>query len=230
MGRTRTGKQKLAAIAAAGVAVAGGGAAIAATGTSSPAQESQAVLDAAAQNLGVTSTKLSEALKAALVDRVDAKLKAGTITEAEATALKARINSDSFALFGGGLGGPRGGGFGHHGADLAVAATYLGVTEAQLRADLQSGTSLAAVVKATDGKSVDGLVAALVASEKERLAKAVADGKLTEAQQSQILASLDQRIADVVNGVRPAGGPGDGRGGPGGGPPGDAPDAALPAA
>ncbi len=229
MGRI-TGKQKVTAIAAAAMAVAGGGAAIAATGSNDPAQESQAVLNTAAQNLGVTPAKLSGALKAALVDRVDAKLEAGTITEAQATALKARINSDSFAFFGGGLGGPRGGELGRQGADLAAAATYLGVTEAQLRTDLQSGTSLAAVAKTTDGKSVDGLVAAMVAAEKTHLATGVTAGTLTEAQQTQILAGLDQRVADIVNGVRPARGPGDGPGHGGPPPGGDSSFATAPAA
>lgn len=216
MGRTtRMKKQKVAALAAGALAVAGGGAAIAATGSNTPAEESQAVVDAAANDLGVTPAKLSTALKAALVDRVDAKLKAGTITEAEATALKARINSDSFALFGGGLGGPRGGpgglrggGFGHRGGDLTAATAYLGLTEAELRADLQSGKSLADVANATDGKSVDGLVAALVTAEQASLAKAVTAGELTAAQQTEILANLEQRITDMVNGVRPTGGPG----------------------
>ena len=227
MGRTRsTGKQKVAALVATAAAVTGSGAAIAASGSSTPSQDSQAVIDAAAQDLGVSSAKLSSALKAALVDRVDAELKAGTITEAQATALKARINSDSFVLFGGGL-GPKGGGFGRHGTSLATAATYLGVTQAQLRTDLQSGKSLADVAKATDGKSVDGLIAAIVAAEKDRLAKAVAAGTLTDAQQTQLLANLEARVTGLVNGVRPSGGPG----GPhGGAPPSDGSNDASPSA
>jgi hypothetical protein len=219
MGSTPTGKQKLAVLAASAVAVTGGGAAIAASGSSTPTQDSNAVIDAAAQNLGVTPAKLSEALKAALVDRVDAKLKAGTITEAQATALKARINSDSFVLFGGGFGEGPGGGIGHHGADLATVASYLGVTQSQLRTDLQSGTSLAEVAQTTEGKSVDGLIAAIVAAEKDRLAKELTAGTLTEAQQTQLLAGLDARVTDFVNGVRPAGGPGGGPGGVDGGTP-----------
>ena len=231
MGSTRRGKQKLAALAVSAVAVTGGGAAIAASGSSTPTQESDAVIEAAAQNLGVTPAKLSEALKAALVDRVDAKLKAGTITEAQATALKARINSDSFALFGGGFGGGPGGGIGRHGADLATAASYLGVTRSQLRTDLQSGKSLADVAQATDGKSVDGLIAAIVAAEKDRLAKDVTAGTLTEAQQTQLLAGLEARVTDFVNGVRPAGGPWGGPGGAdGGGLPGAASSDASPSA
>lgn len=212
MGITR--KSKLTALGAAVLTVAGGSAAIAATGSGTPADESKAIVETAAKDLGVTSTELSAALKKALIARVDAQLQAGTITEAQATSLKARINSSAFAVFGP-LGGPRGGGFGHHrGAGLAAAATYLGKTEAELRTSLESGKSLADVAKATDGKSVDGLVAAIVAAEKKELAAAVTAGRLTEAQQKEILASLEQRVTDMVNGVRPAGGPG-GHGGPG---------------
>jgi len=203
MGITR--KSRLTALGAAALAVAGGGAAIAATGSGTPAEESTAIVEAAAEDLGVTSTDLSAALKKALVARVDAQLRAGTITEAQATATKARINSDSFAIFGP-PGGPRGGGFGHHhGAGLAAAATYLGLTEAELRTSLQSGKSLADVAKATDGKSVDGLVAAIVAAEKKELAAAVADDELTEAQQTEMLANLEERVTDMANGVRPPG-------------------------
>jgi hypothetical protein len=211
MGITR--KSKLAALGATVLTVAGGSAAIAATGSGTPADESKAIIETAAKDLGVTSTELSAALKKALIARVDAQLQAGTITEAQATSLKARINSGAFAF--GPLGGPRGGGFGHHrGAGLAAAATYLGKTEAELRTSLESGKSLADVAKATSGKSVDGLVAAIVAAEKKELAAAVTAGRLTEAQQKEILAGLEQRVTDMVNGVRPAGGPG-GHGGPG---------------
>lgn len=213
MGITR--KSKLTALGATALAVAGSSAAIAATGSGTPTEESKAIVDTAAEDLGVTSTKLSAALKKALIARVDAQLQAGTITEAQATSAKARINSDSFAIFGP-LGGPRGNGFGHqHGAGLATAATYLGMTEAELRTSLQSGKSLADVAEATDGKSVDGLVAAIVAAEKKKLAAAVADGRLIEAEQTEILASLEERVTDMVNGVRPAGAPG-GPGGPDG--------------
>ena len=208
-------KSKLTALGAAALAVAGGSAALAATGSGSPSEESKKIVDAAAADLGVSSTELTSALKKALLARVDAQLKAGTITEEQATTMKERIDSDSFALFGP-LGGPRGGG--HHGMGLATAATYLGTTEAALRTSLQSGKSLADVAKATDGKSVDGLVAAIVAAEKKQLAAAVAAGRLTEAQQKEMLASLEERVTAMVNGERPEGGPGgpgspDGHGG-----------------
>jgi hypothetical protein len=56
----------------------------------------------------------------------------------------------------------RGAGFG----GLSAAATYLGLSTSQLFADLQSGKTLGSIAAATPGKSVDGLVAVMVASEK----------------------------------------------------------------
>jgi hypothetical protein len=183
------------------LAAAGGGVAVAASG-SSPSEENQAVLNDAAKQLGVSPTKLSDALKKALSDRVDAAVAAGRITQADGDALKQRINSDDFPLFGGFHRG-----FGHFGfiGKLSAAADYLGLTEAQLRSELESGKSLAQVAQA-QGKSVDGLVDALVAAAKKHLDEAVAAGRLTKAQETEMLNGLRDRIMSLVNSTRPGGG------------------------
>jgi hypothetical protein len=111
----------------------------------------------------------------------------------------------------------------HHGrggGDIAAAATYLGVSQADLLTSLQSGKTLAQVVGATSGKTVAGLIDALVAAEKTELAAAVTAGRLTQAQSDQIAAGLTSRVTAEVNGTRPAHGPG-GPGGFGHGPGGD---------
>src|SRR6516225_7887485 len=64
-------KRKLAAGAVAAIAVAGGGAAIGATQFNSPKEESQAVINDAASQLGVDPSKLTDALKKGLENRVD---------------------------------------------------------------------------------------------------------------------------------------------------------------
>jgi hypothetical protein len=188
-----------AVVAAAGLAV-GAGAAVAAT-QATPQQQSDAIVADAAQQLGVSSDKLTAALKKALENQVDAALAAGQITQAQADQMKAAIESGELPLLG--LRGPGG----HHGpghvADLSTAASYLGVTAAELRTSLESGKSLADVAKA-QGKSVDGLVAALVDAAKQRLNDDVSAGRLTDAQRQSILADLEQRITDLVNGVMPA--------------------------
>ena len=49
---------------------------------------------------------------------------------------------------------------------LGVAATYIGITEAALRTELEAGKSLAEVA-AANGKTRDGLIAALTAAAAE---------------------------------------------------------------
>ncbi|MBA2298397.1 MAG: hypothetical protein H0W14_10215, partial [Actinobacteria bacterium] len=74
------------------------------------------------------------------------------------------------------------------------------------RTSLESGITLAQVAK-EKGKSVDGLVAALVAAETKELDAAVTAGHLTKAQRDQIVSGLEERITALVDGKRPAGRP-----------------------
>src|SRR4029079_195719 len=129
-------KPKLIAGTVAGLAVAGGGAAYAATQLGSPQQENQAVLNDAAKQLGVQPSALSAALKKALENRVDEAVAAGRLTKAQGNELKQRIESVDMPLFG--APAPA---FHHHGpfGGLDAAATYLGLTDAQLRTQLESG-------------------------------------------------------------------------------------------
>jgi hypothetical protein len=93
-------------------------------------------------------------------------------------------------------GAGRGAHAGAHGGrahDVAAAAAYLGVSQAQLFAALSSGKTLAQVADATSGKSAAGLTQTLLAIHRARLASA--------------LAKLPQRVAAEVN---RAGGPGAG--------------------
>ena len=177
------------------LAAAGAGAAVASSQDSSPSSESKAVIDDAAKQLGIPSSKLSDALKQALSDRVDTAVAAGRITKAEGDAIKQRIASEAFPLLGG-----LHPGFGHHEffGRLETAAGYIGITEAQLRTELESGKSLAQVATA-HGKSVDGLIDALVAAAKDKLDTAVSAGRLTEAQETEMLGALKDRITSAVN-------------------------------
>jgi hypothetical protein len=105
--------------------------------------------------------------------------------------------------FGGQADGHRG-----RGNDLAAAATYLGVTQADLLTSLQSGKTLAQVAGATSGKTVAGLIDALVAAEKTELAAAVTAGEITQAQADQMTTTLTAHVTAEVNGTRPAHAPG----------------------
>jgi hypothetical protein len=210
-------RKKIVAGGIAALAVAGGGVAIAATQLGSPGDRSAAIVSDAAQQLGIQPSALSDALKTAEKKQVDQAVAAGELTQAQGDAMKKAIDSGEAPLVGGGLGYGRHGGFGfgdHHGfgfggpggpfGGLDAAATYLGLTTAQLQTDLQNGQSLADVAKAQQGKTVDGLVAAMVDAQKTKIAAAVTAGELTQSQADAIEANLTQRVTDMVDGTRPS--------------------------
>jgi hypothetical protein len=178
------------------LAVVGSGAAFAATQLGSPKEETQAIIDDAAQQLGIDSSRLSGALRKALQNRVDAAVAAGRMSEEQGAALKARIASGDFPIF---LGGGHRGGFGRA-VDLGTAASYLGLTDAELRTQLESGKTLAEIA-GDSGKPVDGLIQTLVDAATDELEAAVAAGRLTESQKDTIVGDLRRRITDLVNGA-----------------------------
>ncbi|MDX6507321.1 MAG: hypothetical protein QOG06_1965 [Gaiellaceae bacterium] len=195
-------RRKVIAGAAAALAVGGTGAGIAATKlvNQSPAAESKAVVNDAAKSLGIEPTKLSAALKKAMEDRVDAAVAAGRLTKAQGDELKQRIAADDFPLFGGPGFGPRRGGPHELSHGLGAAAAYLGLTPAQLQSRVSSGKTLAEIAKA-QGKTVDGLKAALRKDEQQELDAAVKAGRLTKADEQRVLKDLDQRLDALVNGT-----------------------------
>jgi hypothetical protein len=85
------------------------------------------------------------------------------------------------------------------GRGLDAAAEYLGLSEAELRAELAEGNSLAEIAGEQD-KSVDGLIDAMVEASEERLDAAVEAGRLTEAQRDALQDDLRARVTDLVNG------------------------------
>ena len=74
------------------------------------------------------------------------------------------------------------------------------MTEAKLRTALGNGQTLAQLAKAR-GKSVDGLVAAMIKAETAQLDAAVKAGRLSGADRDSVVASLKDRITDIVNGA-----------------------------
>lgn len=102
------------------------------------------------------------------------------------------------AGFGGMHGGTFGGTFGGmFGATpmLTTAAQYLGMSETDLRAQLQTGKSLADVAQA-HGSSVTGLEDAIVAAVKANIE---ANTALSADQKTAILAQVQSRVATMVN-------------------------------
>jgi hypothetical protein len=202
-------------ILAAGAALAlvgGAGGAVAASKGS--ATSGNGFVARVAAHLGISTQKLEDATKAAAIDQVDADLKAGRITKAEADALKARIRAGEFPFFAGP--GPRFGDFGRgphgfgfrrgpgvpHGGHLSAAADYLGLSVPQVLQKLANGQTLAEIAKAQH-KSVSGLEDAMLADAKTHLDRAVKDGLLTRSQADEMLSMLKSKIGDIVNGKFP---------------------------
>jgi hypothetical protein len=219
------------ALAIGAMVLIGAGVAIAQSQTPSPSSSSSsssregksreqgrsAFLDIVARRLGIQRSKLDAALKAMALADVKWSQDNGFITKAEADFIRERINGGETKGLGGfGLHGLKGGGlgrFGPHGGllegrpgrafgQLTVAANYLGLSEGNLVDALRTKT-LAQVAR-DQGKTVDGLKAALRAAKKADLDTAVTDGRITQAQENALLQRFDSQIGDIVNGVPPA--------------------------
>jgi hypothetical protein len=204
------------AIGAAGIAVlAGAGGTYAATHRSNN-DERQAFLADAAKRLNVSPKELSDALKGAFSDRLDAAVAAGRLTRAQADEIKQHLDAGGGLPFLGGPfpGGPFPGGPpkffpgpGFHGGGpvfgaFDAAAKYLGLSQEQLFRALASGKSLAQLAHDRN-KSVDDLKQAIEDAAKTKLDAAVKAKDLTQAQEDAMLKELDNHIDDLVNRAGP---------------------------
>jgi AraC-like DNA-binding protein len=199
-------KKKI-AIGAAGLAVLGGAGAAYGV-TQSGGNDRQAFLNDLAGRLKVSPQQLNNALKGAFEDRLQAAVQAGRLTQAQANAIKKKVEQGGAPPvfgFGPGPGGPGGPGFFMHRgpggpvkAGIGAAAKYLGLTDRQLIQKLALGKSLADVA-GDQNKPVDGLKSAIKGAVKTDLDAAVKDQRLTQAQENNLLSKLDSRIDDLVN-------------------------------
>jgi hypothetical protein len=130
--------------------------------------------------------------------------------------MKQRLESGEVPLLGAPFLGRHHRGLGpRHGfRDLEAAQSYLGLSEQELRDALRDGKTLAEVARA-EGKTVNGLVDALVKETTAKLDEAVAAGRLTKAQRDEIVSGLEARTRAFVERARPIGPRGFGFRGPG---------------
>jgi hypothetical protein len=141
---------------------------------------------------------LKTALVAAIKTKVDAARAAGKLDAARADRLLQRAPQLVERLVNA---KPRARAMrakGARGGLLKAAATYLGVTNAQLVTDLRAGKSLAQVATAKS-KSVDGLKQALLAALKQKVDVAVAAGRLDAARAQKLLERAPAHIERLVN-------------------------------
>ena len=184
------------------------------------------------------------AITAGFKTHLDEEVASGEHTQAEADAKLAEFKTRVTSMVNtaglpqrGGKGGPEGHGpmGGKGGAKFATAklATTLKLTEAELQTQLQSGKTLKQIADAQNVDITD-VKATLTSDFKAHLDEEVKSGEHTQAEADAKLAEFKTRLDDMVNGVRPAGGPEGhgpgGRGGHGHGGPQDGPMSGTPTA
>ena len=142
---------------------------------------------------------IKEALKGLVADKTLTQAQADKVATTLDTALPHRGD------------GPRGGR--HAGGALRpdVVAKVLGITETELHTQLRAGKTLAQIA-AAKGISKATLIDDLVQAAEERLAQAVTDGKLSQAQADVLKGTLKARVTEKVD--RVGRGPGRDHGGP----------------
>ena len=178
-------RSKTVAVASAGVLGAGllGGVAFAAAPT---ATETATMTAPGTSTAAATDEKAKDKLKAVL----DALVAKGVITQAQEDAIIAALTADrkdhpKLREFVG---------------DVAKeSVSYLGLPAHQVRKELRSGMSLGEIANSTAGKSRDGLIADLDGKAADRIAAAVAAGKLTQAQAAELTPKVDEAIARIVD-------------------------------
>lgn len=168
----------------------------------------------AATYIGITEAALRAELEAgkslADVAVANGKTRDGLIAALTATASQAIGTLVDHKGLGkhAGPGGPAHGAL-MKGDPFAVASTYLGISQADLKMRIHAGETLAAIAKATPGKSRDGLVAAIVADSTAKIDAAVTAGTITADQATRLKATLTEHAGRLVDHT--------GRGGPKGG-------------
>jgi hypothetical protein len=84
-------------------------------------------------------------------------------------------------------------------ADIAIAATYLGLTEAALRAKLRQGHSIASIAGSKAGTSRAGLIALIIKTRSRRLEQAMAARIITAKQERSAITRLKRRTTREVD-------------------------------
>jgi len=146
-----------------------------------------------ASNLGTTQTKVDAAFQKAAGQTIDDEVKNGDITQAQADALKKKLTNQSPcsllpASAGKGSASELGA---YKQAFLSAAASALGITDTQLKADLAQGMTLSQIAAAqappvTEAQFRSRLIAKLT----PMLDAAVAKKTLTTAQEKAIIQKL----------------------------------------
>jgi hypothetical protein len=174
---------------------------------------------------GSAATTAAPARGGALKSVLDGLVSDGTITQAQADAITAKVDAARAANP-----APDKGMRGVGGATLDDIATALGITTTDLQTQLKAGATLSSIA----GDKLPALTTLLTDKANARIDQALTDGKITAETAATMKAAVPAKVTAMLDGTAPLGGPGGpgGHGGPGehGGRPGRGPaDGAAPA-
>lgn len=150
---------------------------------------------------GKTADGLVSALLAPAKLRLDVAVAAGRITADRESTILSRLQTALTTLVNKAIPPRMKAGHVHVSPALILHTTtsYLGVDLRTIIQDLRSGKTLADVAVA-QGKTADGLTAAIVAAAKTRLDAQVAGGRITQQQETDFLAQLQTNVTAFVTG------------------------------
>jgi hypothetical protein len=149
-----------------------------------------------AQAQGVDVQTVIDAMVAAATARIDQEVQEGDLTAEEANERKANLQERITRLVNEGK--PPGGGPHGRGPKLEAAAEALGVSEDDLREQLQDGKTIAQVAEERDVDKQQ-VIDAMVAAATERIDQKVQEGDLTAEEANERKAELEERITTLVN-------------------------------
>lgn len=184
----------LASTAVAGGIALGASALPAMASTTSPSPSASSSADSSKPSVdGSTSADRTADIQSRIASELAGLVSDGTITQEQADKVAETLASTMPAGGGHGGRGGHGGGFG----GLTAAATAIGVTEDELRTELEAGKSVAAVAEA-NGVSEQTVIDAIIAEAKAHFAEEVAAGEHTQAEVDAKLADLETRVKAMV--------------------------------
>lgn len=144
-------------------------------------------------DLGVSQDKVNAAFQKAVGQTLADEVKAGDITQAQADAIQKRMAGKAPCAIAGSLSAPKGtaGAGAYTQALMTAAASALGISPEQLKADLAKGMTLHQIASAQNPPvTEDQFRSRLIANLTPLLDKAVADKKLTPAQEQKFIQAL----------------------------------------
>ena len=201
--------KKLVASGVAALSIATGSLAVAVLSPLGAASAQTGSTTTTAPATGATgATATAPARGGALKSVLDSLVTDGTITQAQADAITAKLDAARAANP-----APDRGMRGFGGAGLDDIATALGITTTDLRTQLEGGATLSAVA----GDKLPAITTLLTDKANARIDQAVTDGKITAETAATMKAAVPAKVTAMLDGTAPFGGPGGpgGHGGPG---------------